>query len=290
MNTPVTNTPEQHQQQILIDRYSRIDRLSRRHKLKFAVKRLIWLGFIRGTYAIKRAFDIATSAILLLLLSPLFAAMALLIRLDSPGPIFFGQTRVGRWGDTFKMWKFRSMYIDAEQRKAALMAQNEMAGGVLFKMQNDPRITRIGRFIRRASIDELPQLWNVLKGDMSLIGPRPLLVEYLPRYNARQRCRHKVTPGITGLAQVAGRNLLSWEARFEHDVAYVREVGPALDCWILWRTLRGLGDTSATVPTGGKDVSTFMGNPGSHSEGEADAIETTRDARSLERANIYMSD
>jgi len=237
MNTPVTNTPEQHQQQILIDRYSRIDRLSRRHKLKFAVKRLIWLGFIRGTYAIKRAFDIATSAILLLLLSPLFAAMALLIRLDSPGPIFFGQTRVGRWGDTFKMWKFRSMYIDAEQRKAALMAQNEMAGGVLFKMQNDPRITRIGRFIRRASIDELPQLWNVFKGDMSIVGPRPPLPSEVQDYTLSDRRRLQVIPGITCIWQVSGRSDIPFDEQVELDVRYIESQSLWTDICILFKTV-----------------------------------------------------
>ncbi|HHB92145.1 MAG TPA: sugar transferase, partial [Thioploca sp.] len=123
----------------------------------------------------KRLFDIIVSTIILILLIPIFLIVALLIKCDSKGPIFFSQDRVGKDKNKFKMWKFRSMYIDAEERKAELMKQNEMTDGILFKMKNDPRITSIGRFIRKFSIDELPQLWNVLIGDMSLVGPRPPL-------------------------------------------------------------------------------------------------------------------
>jgi undecaprenyl phosphate N,N'-diacetylbacillosamine 1-phosphate transferase len=221
----------------------------------------------------KRLLDLAIAVPLALLLSPLMLVVAIVVRWRLGAPVLFRQDRIGKDDRHFRLAKFRTM-TDRRDASGALLPDGD-------------RLTPLGLFLRKTSLDELPQLWNVLRGDMSLIGPRPLLVEYLPRYNARQRCRHKVMPGITGLAQVAGRNLLSWEVRFEHDVTYVREIGPALDCWILWRTLRGLSDTSATVPTGGKDVSTFMGSPGSHSEGEADAIETTRDARSLERTGAW---
>ncbi|MCB1990577.1 MAG: sugar transferase [Geminicoccaceae bacterium] len=246
---------------------------------------------VRSFYArfMKRPLDVLAVLLAAPIVVPVVLILALVIWWHGDKP-FYTQQRVGRSGRSFRLWKMRTMVENADKHLADYLAANPEAKAewdLTQKLKRDPRITSTGHFLRKTSLDELPQLWNVLKGEMSLIGPRPLLVEYLPRYNARQRCRHKVMPGITGLAQVAGRNLLSWEVRFEHDVTYVREIGPALDCWILWRTLRGLGDTSATVPTGGKDVSTFMGNPGSHSEGEADAIETTRDARSLERTGAW---
>ena len=139
--------------------------------------------------AIKRGVDIAAAGIGLLLLTPLLLLAALLIRLDSPGPVLFSQTRVGERGREFRCWKLRSMFIDAEERKRELEAQNEMQGGVLFKMKHDPRITRVGRFIRKASIDELPQLWNVFIGDMSLVGPRPAVPREVAQYTPYERGR-----------------------------------------------------------------------------------------------------
>ncbi len=195
----------------------------------------------------KRLLDLGVAVPLTVLLLPLMLVVAGVVRWRLGAPVLFRQERIGRDDRLFRLAKFRTM-TDARDASGALLPDGD-------------RLTPFGLLLRRTSLDELPQLWNVLKGEMSLIGPRPLLIEYLPRYNARQRCRHKVLPGITGLAQVAGRNLLSWEARFEHDLTYVRAIGPGLDLWILWRTLRGLGDTSATVPTGGKDLSTFMGSP-----------------------------
>jgi lipopolysaccharide/colanic/teichoic acid biosynthesis glycosyltransferase len=166
------DTHERRLRELLIERYSNLERLSRRQKLRFYGKRLSWSLVVKGAYLLKRVFDIVASLILMVLLLPVFLATALAIRLESPGPILFKQTRVGRWGELFTMWKFRSMYVDAEARKKELMAQNEMAGGVIFKMKDDPRVTRVGKLIRKTSIDELPQLWNVLIGEMSLVGPQ----------------------------------------------------------------------------------------------------------------------
>mgnify|MGYP003392712104 CR=1 FL=1 len=157
---------------------------------RLQLKRLLWLTVIRGAYLVKRLIDIAASILLLLALMPVFAVIMLLIFISSPGPVFYKQTRVGRWGKLFTMWKFRSMYPDANARLKEIMAQNEMTGGVIFKMKNDPRIIPIGRFIRKASIDELPQLWNVLKGDMSLVGPRPALPSSDSFYAAHFNFRH----------------------------------------------------------------------------------------------------
>jgi len=141
----------------------------------------------------KRVVDIVFSATALLLLSPFLVVVALFIRLYSKGSVLFSQARVGKQGKEFLFWKFRSMYIDAEERKAALMKKNEMQGGVLFKMKNDPRITRVGKFIRKYSIDELPQLWNVLIGDMSLVGPRPPLPKEVDMV-----LLHKTVPAVLG--------------------------------------------------------------------------------------------
>ncbi len=186
--------------------------------------------------AAKRLFDIGVSATVMLILSPVLIGLAIAIKLDSPGPIFFKQRRVGLQGRTFDIWKFRSMYLDAEARLESLRSQNEMSGPV-FKMKNDPRITRVGRFIRKTSLDEFPQFWNVLRGEMSLVGPRPLLVEYLELYDATQARRHEVRPGITGWAQINGRNTILFSERIQRDVWYVDHLGFWLDLKILVLTI-----------------------------------------------------
>ncbi len=190
-----------------------------------------------ATLRAKRLFDIIISTTVLLLLSPLFLIVALWIRLDSKGPIFFSQTRMGKGGQRFKMWKFRSMYTDAEKRKAALMKENEMRGGVLFKMKNDPRITYIGQFIRKFSIDELPQLWNVLIGDMSLVGPRPPLPSEVAQYTLYQRQRLKVTPGITCIWQVSGRSSIPFPKQVEMDLDYIATQSFFFDLVLLFQTI-----------------------------------------------------
>ena len=185
----------------------------------------------------KRLFDIIISTIILMLLIPIFLIVALLIKYDSKGSIFFSQNRVGKDENKFKMWKFRSMYIDAEKRKAELIKHNEMDGGILFKMKNDPRITNIGRFIRKFSIDELPQLWNVLIGDMSLVGPRPPLLKEVEQYTIRQLRRLEVTPGITCIWQVSGRSDIPFFQQVELDIKYIENQSFISDIIILLRTI-----------------------------------------------------
>jgi len=186
--------------------------------------------------SVKRAFDIAIAAILLLALLPLFALIALLIKLDSRGPVLFRQMRSGKDGKPFVFLKFRGMVADAEQRRAELEALNEKDGPI-FKMRRDPRVTRVGRVLRRTSLDELPQLWNVLRGDMSLVGPRPPLPEEVARYAPWQRGRLAVRPGLTGLWQVSGRSLLGFEQMVALDLEYIARWSLALDLGIMLRTI-----------------------------------------------------
>ena len=174
----------------------------------------------------KRAFDVFASAVAVLLLSPLFVAAAVAVKLDSPGPVFFSQTRVGKNGRPFKMLKFRSMHVDAEERLDSLRAQNEVSGPV-FKMRSDPRVTRVGRFIRRTSLDELPQFLNVLSGEMSIVGPRPPVPSEVRQYQRWQRRRLSVKPGITCTWQVSGRSDVSFDQWMKLDLEYI-------DTWSLW--------------------------------------------------------
>jgi len=185
----------------------------------------------------KRTIDCLASSLGILLLSPFFALLAIAIKLESPGPVLFSQTRLGRGGAPFKCWKFRSMYLDAEQRKQALLAENEMDGGTTFKMKRDPRITRVGRFIRKASIDELPQLWNVLIGDMSLVGPRPPVPQEVANYSAYDRQRLMVKPGITCIWQVSGRSDIPFEEQVGLDVQYIVGRSLRMDIGLLLRTI-----------------------------------------------------
>jgi exopolysaccharide biosynthesis polyprenyl glycosylphosphotransferase len=181
------------------------------------------------------------AALALLVLLPLFGAIALAIRWESPGPALFRQQRIGRNGEPFTMLKFRSMCSTAEAERGALAATNE-ADGVLFKIREDPRVTRLGRWLRRYSIDELPQLWNVVAGDMSLVGPRPALPDEVARYDIDPRRRLAVKPGLTGLWQVSGRSELSWDEAVRLDLKYVDNWSLRLDLWILLRTLRAVLD------------------------------------------------
>ena len=193
----------------------------------------------------KRLFDVVGSGLLLLVAAPIIGVVALLVKLEDRGPVFFKQTRVGRGGDEFECLKVRSMVIDAEARKAELEAQNEGAG-VLFKMAKDPRITKVGGFIRRFSIDELPQLWNVFRGDMSLVGPRPALPKEVAQYDSDTVRRLDVLPGLTGLWQVSGRSNLSWDETVRLDVYYVDNWSIMQDLSILMRTARAvLGSSGA---------------------------------------------
>ena len=205
-----------------------------------------WTGLIavktRSTRALGKAlFDRVAGAIGLLLISPLLAATAVAIRIDSPGPVFYTQTRVGQNGKPFTMWKFRSMYIDSDARRASVVKAGGDAGNeVMFKDRQDPRITRVGRWIRRLSIDELPQLINVVRGDMSLVGPRPALPVEVAKYDTEALRRLLVKPGLTGLWQVSGRSDLSWASTVALDRHYVENRGGALDAKIFAGTLRAV--------------------------------------------------
>ncbi len=185
--------------------------------------RLVALG-------VKRLLDIALSATALLLLSPLLVALALAVRLEDRGPVLFRQTRVGLHGRLFRIVKFRSMQLDAEEQLAAIAGANEISGPA-FKMTDDPRITRVGRFLRRTSLDELPQLWNVLRGQMSLVGPRPPIPAEVLSYDLWHRRRLSMKPGITGLWQVSARLETEFSRWVELDLAYI-------DRWSLWLDLK----------------------------------------------------
>jgi len=195
--------------------------------------------FEGGKHVFKRGLDIVVSASALLVLLPALAIIAILVRRDSPGPALFSQTRVGRNGETFRMFKFRSMTVDAESRLDDLLALNEGAGA-LFKLRSDPRVTRVGRVIRKYSLDELPQLWNVLVGDMSLVGPRPPLQREVEAYENHVRRRLFIKPGLTGMWQVNGRSDLDWEEGVRLDLYYVENWSLTGDLVLLWRTVKVL--------------------------------------------------
>ncbi|MCK4410370.1 MAG: sugar transferase [Candidatus Eisenbacteria sp.] len=185
---------------------------------------------------IKRPLDVAASIVGLVLLSPLFLVLAILVKLDSRGPVFFKQMRVGKDGREFEFYKFRSMVQDAEQQKKELMHLNELEGPV-FKISDDPRITPFGSFLRRTSLDELPQLFNVLRGDMSLVGPRPPLPAEVANYENWQRQKLAVLPGLTCLWQISGRNHIGFTEWMRLDIEYIRRQSFAVDVKILARTL-----------------------------------------------------
>ena len=201
------------------------------------LRMFFWDSTVRLTYALKRFFDIVLSFLALIILSPLFLLIAIIIKMTSRGPVFFVQERVGYYGRSFLFYKFRSMYVDAEARKRALMEQNESKDGVIFKMKNDPRITPFGRIIRKTSMDELPQLLNVLLGDMSLVGPRPPLPSEVQQYSLEDRKRLNVKPGITCIWQVSGRSDIPFKKQVELDKEYIQSQSLWNDLLVLLRTI-----------------------------------------------------
>ena len=202
-----------------------------------SLRLLAWKITVKASYATKRLMDIVLSAVGMLLLSPVFLAIAVAVKLSSPGPVFFVQTRVGRYGRYFKFYKFRSMRQDAEAQKAVLMARNESKDGVIFKMKDDPRITKVGRFLRRTSLDELPQLWNVFIGDMSLVGPRPPVPSEVLEYTLEDRKRLDVIPGITCLWQIKGRSEIPFNEQVRLDKEYILAPSVWKDLVILFKTI-----------------------------------------------------
>ena len=187
---------------------------------------------------LKRFTDIVGAVLGLIITALAMVILGPLIKLESPGPLFFSQKRVGRNGRIFKIYKFRSMYADAEERKKNLMEKNEMKG-LMFKMKHDPRITKIGKFIRKTSIDELPQFWNVLKGDMSLVGTRPPTIDEFEQYKGYHKQRLSMTPGLTGVWQVSGRNdIKDFEEIVAMDVDYINNWSLKRDIEIILQTIR----------------------------------------------------
>jgi exopolysaccharide biosynthesis polyprenyl glycosylphosphotransferase len=191
---------------------------------------------------LKRLLDIAASSVALVLLSPVLAAIAMAVRWDSPGPIFYASERIGKKGRVFPCIKFRTMVRDAEKRRTEVLHMNER-DSVLFKITNDPRITHVGRFLRKYSLDELPQLVNVLRGDMSLVGPRPPIASEVKRYELNHLRRLDVVPGITGLWQVQARQDPSFDSYISLDTAYIEN-------WSLWLDIKILVRTVGVVVTG----------------------------------------
>lgn len=201
------------------------------------MRMVLWHLTIRSSVVFKRFMDIVLSIIAVIIGSPVFLITAFLVKVTSPGPIIFSQVRVGRYGRHFKFYKFRSMYIDAEARKAELLKHNESGDGVIFKMKHDPRITPVGRFIRKFSIDELPQLFNVLLGDMSLVGPRPPVPMEVRSYTLEERKRLNITPGITCIWQVSGRSELPFSKQIALDKEYIASRSAWNDFLILLKTI-----------------------------------------------------
>ena len=187
-------------------------------------------------HSMKRLFDIVAATCGIVILSPLMIIIAVLIKAEDHGPIFYKQVRVGENGKTFKMYKFRSMFVNADKMLDKLKEQNDV-DGPMFKMKRDPRVTKIGHFIRKHSLDELPQFFNVLKGDMSLVGPRPPLPSEVEEYSEYDKQRLFVIPGCTGLWQATERNEVGFNEMVQLDIQYIQRASFTFDLWIIWKTV-----------------------------------------------------
>lgn len=202
----------------------------------YIFKRYSWRFVVRSTLFFKRCLDITASLMMIIILSPLFLITAMAVKLEDRGPAIFKQERVGLRGKPFIMYKFRSMEIDAHAKKKKLMDLND-SGSVIFKIKKDPRLTRTGKIIRKLSIDELPQLFNVLKGNMSLVGPRPPLVSEVSRYRLRDLGRLEVMPGLTCIWQVSGRSNIEFEKQVDLDLQYIESQSICTDIKLLAKTV-----------------------------------------------------
>ena len=194
-----------------------------------------WL--IQGTELLKRGFDILVSGTLLMILSPFLGLIAVAVWVEDGGPVFFAQIRVGKYGQQFKMYKIRSMCLDAEQRLSELFGRNQHKEGVTFKIKDDPRITRVGKWLRKYSFDELPQLYNVFRGDMSLVGPRPPVPREVAKYSLADRRRLAAKPGVTCVWQISGRSEIDFSGQVKLDVDYIENSSFLTDLGILVRTV-----------------------------------------------------
>lgn len=219
----------------LYAQYAQKPTLSR--KFVYWRKKYFWLLVVSGAKFIKRSLDIVVSLLAFLFLSPLMLIAAIAIKAYDGGPIFYTTNRVGKWGEEFPFTKFRSMRVGADKHKAALQKQIETKELQRFKMRADPRITPVGRLLRRTSIDELPQLWSILIGDMSLVGPRAPLPEEVAHYTIEQRKRLDVTPGLTGIWQVSGRSEVSFNKQVSLDLEYIESQSLWLDLKLLIKTI-----------------------------------------------------
>lgn len=226
------------------DRSELLSRLSRRYsgrspltRVRLRLQRFAWWLRVAGPAVLKRGIDVAVSLTMLSLLLPLFASVAAIVKWTDGGPVLFWQRRVGRWGREFWFPKFRSMVMNAEQLKDQLLKQNDHKDGITFKMKRDPRVTWIGRIIRKLSIDELPQLWCVLKGDMTLVGPRPPVPREVAKYTLADRRRLDVTPGLTCIWQVSGRGNIPFPRQVELDVEYIESRCTWLDVKLMLHTI-----------------------------------------------------
>ena len=219
----------------LIEKVS--DSINPRIRFRRALKVTSWETTVRFSYLLKRVLDITVSITASLFFLPLLLLTALAIWIENPGPVLYFKTRVGRNGKHFRFYKFRSMIINADHLKAELAHKNESSAGVIFKMKKDPRITRVGRVIRKLSIDELPQLLNVLMGDMSLVGPRPPLPSEVAKYTLEERKRLHVIPGITCLWQVSGRSDIPFNEQVMLDMQYIQSASFVNDILLLLKTI-----------------------------------------------------
>jgi exopolysaccharide biosynthesis polyprenyl glycosylphosphotransferase len=226
-------------QQLLAERFDAAQSVPGRFRLhaRLALRRVAWQWCMKGARMTKRALDIFFSLLALLILSPVFLLIAVLIKLEDRGPVFFRQTRVGQFGKEFTMVKVRSMCMDAEKRLKDLIAKNQHKDGVTFKLKDDPRITRVGKWLRKFSLDELPQFYNVLIGDMSLVGPRPPVPREVALYTPADRRRLAVKPGITCIWQVSGRAEIDFSGQVQLDVLYIESQRLWMDVKILAKTI-----------------------------------------------------
>lgn len=224
---------------LLMKRFLQTQNLYGRTQLRLRArwKQISWRVVVTFALFLKRSFDLVASFLFLLFFSPLFLIIAALIKLEDGGPVFFPQTRVGRFGREFKMWKFRSMCLNAEARISELLAQNQHAEGVTFKIKNDPRVTRVGKWLRKFSLDEFPQFFNVLIGNMSLVGPRPPVPREVALYTLADRRRLAAVPGITCFWQIGGRSEVDFSGQVQLDVRYIESQSFWLDLKILLKTV-----------------------------------------------------
>jgi lipopolysaccharide/colanic/teichoic acid biosynthesis glycosyltransferase len=222
---------------LIVERYAGLESAACWYRARVGLKSFLRTLTRRWANTGKRLIDLVAGALLIFVLTPVFLLIAALIKLDSRGPVLFRQTRVGQFGKTFELYKFRSMHPEAESQKAELLKENQIPGGIIFKMRNDPRVTRLGRILRRYSIDELPQLINVLKGEMSMVGPRPAVPLEVGQYTLSARRRLDVKPGITCIWQVSGRSDLPFAKQVELDVDYIDAQSAWLDLKLIARTV-----------------------------------------------------